>query len=49
MVYAQEGPIQFVKRIVQNNLFGAPVVHKSTTWEFDPDVGVKRRAQFYEV
>ncbi|KAJ6644105.1 hypothetical protein Bhyg_09071 [Pseudolycoriella hygida] len=44
-----QGPIAIVRSILQNNVVGAPVVHKVTQWDFDPEVSQKRRAQFYEL
>lgn len=44
-----QGPIAIVRSILQNNIVGAPVVHKVTEWDFDPEISQKRRAQFYEV
>lgn len=43
------GQVQIIRSLIQNNVVGAPVVHKVTEWEFDPDVSIKRRDQFYEV
>jgi len=36
------GTVNFVKQLIQNNVVGAPVLHKEQNWEFDPDVGVRR-------
>lgn len=44
-----DGPFQIIRNLLQNNLVGAPVIHKITTWDFDPEVSVKRREQFQEV
>lgn len=44
-----QGPIGLIRSILQNNIVGAPVVHKVTQWDFDPEVSQKRRTQFYEV
>lgn len=44
-----DGPVGFVRNLLQNNLVGAPVVHKHSEWDFDPEVSMKRRKQFYEV
>lgn len=44
-----DGPVGFIRNLLQNNLVGSPIVHKQSEWEFDPDVSIKRRQQFYEV
>lgn len=44
-----EGPVTIIRNLLQNNLVGAPVIHKITTWNFDPEVSLKRREQFQEV
>ncbi|XP_037035171.1 uncharacterized protein LOC119073671 isoform X1 [Bradysia coprophila] len=44
-----QGPIALIRSILQNNLVGAPVVHKVSEWDFDPEISQKRRAQFYEL
>lgn len=44
-----QGPLGYLRTILQNNIAGAPVNHKVTEWDFDPEVSMKRRQQFYEV
>lgn len=44
-----DGPFTIIRNLLQNNLVGAPVIHKVSTWDFDPDVSLKRREQFQEV
>lgn len=41
--------IQFIRELLQNNVAGIPLVHKTEIFDFDPDVSIKRREQFYEV
>lgn len=41
--------LDIIRNLLQNNVVGSPVVHKTTEWEFDPEVSLKRRDQFYEV
>lgn len=43
------GPFELIRSLLQNNIVGAPVVHRETKWDFDPDVAVRRRDQYYEV
>ncbi|XP_055707665.1 uncharacterized protein LOC129804425 isoform X2 [Phlebotomus papatasi] len=43
--YVQE----FFKILIQDNVAGAPVIHQQQEFDFDPDVSVKRRQQFYEI
>lgn len=40
------GPFEFLRSLIQNNLAGPPVIHKRTEWNFDPDVGVQRGQLF---
>ncbi|XP_066157761.1 uncharacterized protein [Euwallacea fornicatus] len=42
-------PLGLIKELVQFNLVGHPVLHKSVEWPFDPEVGVKRSKQYQEV
>lgn len=44
-----QGPIGIIRSILQNNIVGAPVVHKVSEWDFDPEISQKRRSQFYEL
>jgi len=44
-----DGPFTIIRNLLQNNLVGAPVIHKVSTWDFDPDVSLKRREQFQEL
>lgn len=44
-----QGPLGYIRQVLQNNIAGAPVVHKHTEWDFDPEISQKRRQQFYEV
>lgn len=46
---AAQGPLGLLRTVLQNNIAGAPVNHKVTEWDFDPEVSMKRRQQFYEV
>lgn len=32
--------------LLRDNVAGAPVVHQKQDWSFDPDVGLRRRAEF---
>ncbi|XP_059612644.1 uncharacterized protein LOC132259115 [Phlebotomus argentipes] len=43
--YVQE----FFKILIQDNVAGAPIIHKQQEFDFDPDVSVKRRQQFYDL
>lgn len=38
-----------VKDLLQFNVFGIPVLHKTTNWPFDPEVGARRSRQYQEV
>lgn len=38
-----------VRDLVQFNLAGHPVLHKSVEWPFDPDVGVRRSKHYQEL
>lgn len=44
-----DGPFQIIRNLLQNNVVGAPVVHQTSEWNFDPEVSLKRREQFQEV
>lgn len=46
---AIENPITLITGLIQNNLAGAPVIHKVSNYDFDPDVAIKRRELFQEV
>lgn len=48
-VSAAVGPFAIIRSLLQNNIVGAPVAHRVTTYDFDPDVAVRRREQYYEV
>ncbi|XP_066249116.1 uncharacterized protein [Euwallacea similis] len=42
-------PLGLVKELIQFNLVGHPVLHKSVEWPFDPEVGIRRSRQYQEV
>ncbi|KAI8423504.1 hypothetical protein MSG28_012615 [Choristoneura fumiferana] len=42
-------PIGPIRAFIQTNLVGLPVIHGRQTWEFDPDVALRRRRQFIEL
>lgn len=41
--------INFVKDLLQYNVFGIPVLHKKQEWTFDPDEGPRRSRQYQEL
>lgn len=41
-----DGPFEFLRSLIQDNLAGPPVIHRKTEWNFDPYVAVKRRELF---
>ncbi|XP_055687519.1 uncharacterized protein LOC129792472 [Lutzomyia longipalpis] len=40
---------EFIRILIQDNVAGAPIIHQNQEFEFDPDVSMKRRQQFYEL
>lgn len=48
-VNANNGPIEILQTLIQNNVVGPPVIHQITKWDFDPNDGVKRRELFQRV
>ncbi|XP_063394659.1 uncharacterized protein LOC134679640 [Cydia fagiglandana] len=42
-------PIGPIRAFIQTNLIGLPVIHNRQTWDFDPDVALRRRRQFVEL
>ncbi|GAB0095580.1 uncharacterized protein DMENIID0001_109770 [Sergentomyia squamirostris] len=40
---------EFIRILIQDNVAGAPIIHQKQEFEFDPDVSLKRRPQFYEL
>jgi hypothetical protein len=45
-----EGRIyQLVRDFVQYNVGGIPLTHQTQTYDFDPDIALKRREQFVEL
>ncbi|GJQ66563.1 hypothetical protein Trydic_g4544 [Trypoxylus dichotomus] len=41
--------LSVVRDLIQYNVVGLPVLHKTTSWEFDPDVGKRRSRQYQEL
>jgi hypothetical protein len=41
--------VKVVKDLIQFNLAGHPVLHKESTWDFDPEVGARRSRQYQEI
>lgn len=41
--------LNVIRDTVQSNIAGLPIAHQISTFEFDPDVSIKRRPQYYEV
>ncbi|KAF7280719.1 uncharacterized protein LOC143200912 [Rhynchophorus ferrugineus] len=42
-------PIRIIKDLIQFNVAGHPVLHKTVEWPFDPDVGIRRSRQYQEL
>ncbi|KAH1006117.1 hypothetical protein HUJ05_006882 [Dendroctonus ponderosae] len=42
-------PISIVRDLVQFNLAGHPVLHKSVEWPFDSEIGIRRSRQYQEL
>lgn len=42
-------PLTLVRDLVQFNIAGHPVLHKSVEWAFDPEIGIRRSRQYQEV
>ncbi|CAH0551723.1 unnamed protein product [Brassicogethes aeneus] len=38
-----------VRELVQFNLAGHPILHKTVEWPFDPEIGVRRSRQYQEL
>lgn len=43
------GVYSLIRELLQWNVAGIPTIHKTTEWDFDPDISQKRREQYYEV
>lgn len=41
--------LTIIRDLVQFNLAGPPLIHKDSTWNFDPDVGIRRSRQYQEI
>ncbi|KAL2716317.1 hypothetical protein V1478_013993 [Vespula squamosa] len=41
-----EGTFNFIRDFIQYNVAGIPVIHQETQWNFDPEIGKKRRARY---
>lgn len=46
---AAVGPFALIRSLLQNNIVGAPVIHRVTMYDFDPDVAERRQQQYFEV
>lgn len=46
---AECGVYSIIRDLLQWNVAGIPEFHKTTEWDFDPEVSQKRRETFYEV
>ncbi|XP_030754456.1 uncharacterized protein LOC115881189 [Sitophilus oryzae] len=42
-------PLTLIKDVIQFNIAGHPVLHKSVDWPFDPDIAVRRSRQYQEL
>lgn len=42
-------PSTLIRDLIQFNLAGHPVLHKSVDWPFDPEVGARRARQYQEL
>ncbi|XP_044744938.1 uncharacterized protein LOC123306839 [Coccinella septempunctata] len=41
--------IGFIRDLIQFNVAGIPEIHKTSTFPFDPDEGIRRSKQYQEV
>ncbi|KAG7197381.1 hypothetical protein KM043_018487 [Ampulex compressa] len=41
-------PLTFIQDFIQHNVAGVPTIHQATEWDFDPEVGKKRRVRYEE-
>ncbi|XP_059044941.1 uncharacterized protein LOC131840764 [Achroia grisella] len=46
---ADNVPLGPIESFIRTNLIGHPVILKPQTWEFDPDIALRRRKQFIEL
>ncbi|CRL03485.1 CLUMA_CG016161, isoform A [Clunio marinus] len=43
------GVYSLIRDLLQWNVAGIPIIHKTVKWDFDPEVSQKRREQFFEL
>ncbi|XP_060536243.1 uncharacterized protein LOC132708129 [Cylas formicarius] len=46
---SNDAALTIVRDLVQFNLAGHPVLHKSMPWPFDPEIGIRRSRQYQEL
>lgn len=49
LIVTYSAALTVVRDLIQNNIYGIPVLHKETNWTFDPDVGKRRSRQYQEL
>ncbi|XP_058459950.1 uncharacterized protein LOC131435773 isoform X2 [Malaya genurostris] len=40
--------VRFFSELLQNNIAGIPLIHKTEEFDFDPEISKKRRELYYE-
>lgn len=43
------GVYSLIRDLIQWNVAGIPAIHKTYEFDFDPEISIKRREQYYEV
>ncbi|XP_043263834.1 uncharacterized protein LOC122404040 [Colletes gigas] len=42
------GAFSFIHDLVQSNIAGVPLIHEQTQWDFDPEIGKRRKIRYEE-
>ncbi|KAJ8925975.1 hypothetical protein NQ315_009830 [Exocentrus adspersus] len=49
LISSSLGALQVIRDLVEFNVAGHPVLHKTQPWPFDPEVGKRRSRQYQEL
>ncbi|XP_018567585.1 uncharacterized protein LOC108908137 isoform X1 [Anoplophora glabripennis] len=49
LISSSLGALQVIRDLIEFNVAGHPVLHKTQNWSFDPDVGKRRSRQYEEL
>ncbi|KAL1500754.1 hypothetical protein ABEB36_006200 [Hypothenemus hampei] len=49
VLHSRADPLTLIKDLIQFNVAGHPVLHKSVEWPFDPEIGIRRSRQYQEL